>query len=166
LVEQAAQMCNCSSAFTELESRLAKDSHNSSKPPSSGPLFKKPPPRSLRQPNRKKPGGQIVNPGATRGFVDAPSGQCADGRKLLGIAAEEVPERRQVIDLVVRHDVTEYRIVAGQCACQCHRSAFPEGNVDAPQYAARISAFAVYLTQYQQLPHRTLDNERLLRIQR
>ena len=47
----------------ELEARLAKDSHNSSKPPSSDPPFKKPPPRSLRTPSGKKPGGQKGHPG-------------------------------------------------------------------------------------------------------
>ena len=46
----------------ELEARLAKDSHNSSKPPSSDPPFKKPPPRTLRQASGKKPGGQKGHP--------------------------------------------------------------------------------------------------------
>jgi len=40
----------------ELEARLAKDSHNSSRPPSSDSPFKKPPPRSRRQPGGRKPG--------------------------------------------------------------------------------------------------------------
>ncbi len=161
VAEQTAQIAQLLQRIQELEARLAKDSHNSSKPPSSDPPFKKPPPRSLRQRSGKKPGGQKGHPGATRGLVDAPertvevplSGQCACGCDLAAIAAEALPERRQVVDLAVRREVTEYRTVAGQCACgRLHRSAFPEG-VDAPvQYGPGISAFAVYLTQYQLLP--------------
>jgi len=45
----------------ELEARLAKDSHNSSRPPSSDCPFKKPPPRSRRQPGGRKPGGSPVD---------------------------------------------------------------------------------------------------------
>ncbi|WP_165741796.1 DUF6444 domain-containing protein [Candidatus Thiosymbion oneisti] len=41
-----------------LEARLAQDSHNSSKPPSSDPPFQKLPPCSQRQPSGRKPGGQ------------------------------------------------------------------------------------------------------------
>jgi transposase len=66
----------------------------------------------------------------------------------------ELPERRQVADLVVRREVTEYRTVRGLCACgQVHRSTWPAG-VEAPvQYGPRAAAFAVYLTHYQQLPY-------------
>jgi len=116
----------------ELEARLAKDSHNSSKPPSSDPPFKKPPPRSLRTPSGKKPGGQKGHPGATRGLVDEPertvivplTGPCPCGRERAGIAVTLLPERRQVTELVIRREVTEYRTVAGVCGCgQTHRSA-------------------------------------------
>jgi transposase len=147
----------------ELEARLAKDSHNASKPPSSDPPFKKPPPRTLRQASGKKPGGQKGHPGAARSLVEDPehtvvvplAGRCACGRDLSDIAVEERPEPRQVADVVVRREVTEYRTVAGVCACgQRHRSAFPDG-VDAPvQYGPGVAALAVYLTQYQQLPYR------------
>jgi transposase len=167
VAEQAAQIAQLLQRIQELEARLAKDSHNSSKPPSSDPPFKKPPPRSLRQPNGNKPGGQKDHPGTTRSLVDDPehtvvvplSGRCGCGGELSAIAVETLPERRQVAELVVRREVTEYRTVAGVCACgQVHRSGFPDG-VDAPvQYGPGVSAFAVYLTQYQQLPFkRTAD---------
>jgi transposase len=162
-----AQVVQLLARVQELEARLGKDSHNSSKPPSSDPPFKKPPPRALRQSSGKKPGGQKDHPGATRSLVEDPehtvviplSGHCACGRCLETLAVEALPERRQVIELVIRREVTEYRTVAGACACgQVHRSAFPDG-VEAPvQYGAGVSAFAVYLTHYQQLPYqRTAD---------
>jgi len=167
VAEQAARIEQLQQRIGELEARLAKDSHNSSKPPSSDPPFKRPPPRALRQPSGKKPGGQKDHPGATRTLVDDPehtvviplSGHCECGRWLSGGAVEELPERRQVADLVVRREVTEYRTVAGVCACgQVHRSIFPDG-VDAPvQYGPGVAAFAVHLTHYQQLPYqRTAD---------
>ena len=153
--------------MADLEARLAKDSHNSSKPPSSDPPFKKPPPRSLRQPSGKKPGGQKGHTGATRELIEQPdqvvvvplAGACTCGRCREEIATEVLPERRQVTELLIRREVTEYRVVAGVCACgQVQRSAFPAG-VDAPvQYGPGVLAFAVYMTQYQLLPYqRTAD---------
>ena len=146
----------------ELQARLAKDSHNSSKPPSSDPPFKKPPPRSLRQSKGRKRGGQKGHPGATRALVEDPehtvvtalSGTCGCGRDLSALPAEELPERRQVADLAVRRVVTEYRTVRGVCACgQVHRSAWPAG-VEAPvQYGPGVAALAVYLTHAQHLPY-------------
>ena len=81
-------------------------------------------------------------------------GCCACGQSLSALPVEERPERRQVADLVVRREVTEYRTVRGVCACgQVHRSAWPAG-VEAPvQYGPGVAAFAVYLTHYQQLPY-------------
>ncbi len=147
----------------ELEARLAKDSHNSSKPPSSDPPFKKPPPRSLRGKSARKPGGQKGHPGATRTLVDDPehtvviplNGKCACGQALESVAVQELPERRQVIELTVRRAVTEYRTVGGVCACgQVHRSRFPESVAAPVQCGPGLSAFAVYLTAYQLLPYR------------
>jgi hypothetical protein len=69
VVRLRAQVAELLQRIQELEARLAKDSHNSSKPPSSDPPFKKPPPRSLRQTKGRKPGGQKGHPGATRELV-------------------------------------------------------------------------------------------------
>jgi|SRR6266436_3340309 uncharacterized coiled-coil protein SlyX len=54
----------------DLEARLAKDSHNSSKPPSSDGLRRKP--KSLRTSSGKKPGGQLGHRGETLHLVSAP----------------------------------------------------------------------------------------------
>ena len=161
VVAQAQLIEQLQQRIAELEARLAKDSHNSSKPPSSDPPFRKPPPRSQRKSSGRKPGGQKGHKGATRVLVDAPDhlvvipleGACRCGRCRSQIPAQLLPERRQVIELVMHREVTEYRTVAGACACgRVHRSHFPE-DISAPvQYGPGVSAFAVYMTQYQLLP--------------
>lgn len=130
VAEQEARIAQLLERIQELEARLAKDSHNSSKPLSSDPPFKKPPPRSLRQSKGRKPGEQKGHPGATRELAEDPehtvtlplSGRCACGQERAALPVERLPERGQVVDLVVRREVSEYRTVQGVCACgQVHR---------------------------------------------
>ena len=88
IAEQAKLIEQLCQRVAELEARLAKDSHNSSKPPSSDPPFRKPPPRSQRKRSGRKPGGQKGHKGATRTLVDEPDqlvvmaleGACTCGR--------------------------------------------------------------------------------------
>src|SRR5258708_19632823 len=54
----------------ELEARLAKDSHNSGKPPSSDGLARKT--KSLRRRSGRQPGGQIGHRGETLRLVAVP----------------------------------------------------------------------------------------------
>ena len=93
VAEQAAIIKQLRERVQELEARLAKDSHNSSKPPSSDPPFKKPPPRSQRKRSGRKPGGQKGRRGVTRALLDEPdrrvivplTGTCECGRCCVGV---------------------------------------------------------------------------------
>lgn len=144
----------------ELEARLAKDSHNSSKPPSSDPPFCKP--QSLRQSSGRKPGGQKGRKGVTLRQVEhpdeqkvhAPSGTCPCGRPLDPADATVLGERRQTVEIEVRRRIVEHRVA--QCICTCglqHRGAFPEWVRGPIQYGPSVQALSVYLTQYQLLPY-------------
>src|SRR5215831_10430842 len=89
-----------------VQARLGKDSHNSSKPPSSDPLGRKRP-RSQRRRSGKKRGGQLGHRGETLRLVAAPDevvehrpAVCAGCQTPLDDTASVVLyERRQVQDL-------------------------------------------------------------------
>lgn len=144
-----------------LKGRLSKDSHNSSKPPSSDGLQRRT--QSLRIQSGAKAGGQAGHPGSTlkksvridRTIVHPLPANCdVCGQSLAGVVGTEEKETRQVIDLpAIRFEVTEHRILRAQCRCgaqQC--SSFPKEVPGAVQYGACVRAAAVYLTQYQQIP--------------
>src|SRR5260370_9696436 len=72
---QREQIAALVARVQELEARLAKDSHNSNKPPASDGLARKP--KSLRKRSGKKPGGQIGHRGETLRLVATPAGVVA-----------------------------------------------------------------------------------------
>lgn len=140
--------------------RLAKDSHNSSKPPSSDGLSRRP--RSQRGPSQRKPGGQPGHPGQTLAQVAVPDVQvlhrpavCSACQCPLEGLAGQVVERRQVQDLPpLNLVVTEHQVVTVCCQeCQAvTRGTFPL-DVSAPaQYGPHLRALAVYFNQYPLLP--------------
>lgn len=145
-----------------LEAQLAKDSHNSHKPPSSDGPGKKPSPS--RQPSGRKPGGQPGHEGNALRFSEkpdqvepVPSAQtCVGCGAGLGDVAAGEEERRQVFDLpVLRLQVVEYRGQTKECPCCGRRNSalFPPEAPAAVQYGPRIKALAVYLMGYQLLPY-------------
>ena len=154
------QVARLSERLRDLEQRLAQDSHNSSKPPSSDGLRRRP--RKTPEPSGRKPGGQAGHPGQTLPLVAAPDVQvryrpatCLVCQCPLDEAVGQVVERRQVQDLPKLHlVVTEHQVEAVRCP-QCQqvtRGAFPP-QVSAPaQYGPGVRALAVYLNQYQLLP--------------
>ena len=143
-----------------LKEKAAKDSHNSSKPPSSDGLSK-PKPKSLRPPSNRPTGGQPGHPGRTLRMVAKPDRtvrhpveRCSGcGRSLANQAPDRV-ERRQVFDLPEpKLEVTEHQAEVKTCACGCvNRAAFPPEVMAPVQYGLRVKSVAVYLQEYQLLP--------------
>ena len=153
----------------QLEERLALNSRNSSKPPSSDGLAK-PAPKSLRQKTGRRPGGQPGHPGRTLQPVARPDhvrihhldrcpcGQCG-GRCL---RAEPVlgQEKRQVFELPQKPlEVTEHQAEIKRCPVSgaLVTAAFPP-QVTAPvQYGPRFRAQMVYLNAQHFIPYARLS---------
>ena len=146
--------------LAELEGRLAQDSHNSSKPPSSDGLARQRP--RHKPPSQKKSGGQPGHPGRTLKLVAAPNQvvqhrpqQCCQCQRSLEGVSGTVIERRQVHDLPPqRLVVSEHQLEEVRCpACQqVSRGRFPTDVEATVHYGPGIRALAVYWQQYQLLP--------------
>lgn len=144
----------------QAEGPLRKDSHNSSKPPSTdGPTRKT---RSQRIKSGRKIGGQQGHSGVTLSLVEQPDeilhyrpDLCKNCQRPLEGVAGEVIERRQVQDLPPWRLVISEHQVEQVCCPQCqqmNRGTFPT-EVSAPaQYGAHVRALAVYLHQAQFVP--------------
>lgn len=154
--------------IAELKAKLAKDSHNSSKPPSSDKHNPGgPPPKARRGKGGKKAGGQPGHQGATLQKSDTPDHtvdlprptRCTCGRSL----ARTEPcgsQQRQVFDLPedIVIEVTEYRAPVCRCpGCGKKNTAEFPPEAGAPvQYGSRVRAAATYLHTYHLLPYERL----------
>lgn len=160
--EQQSQLAALTVRVKELEDRLATNSHNSSKPPSSDAFTKQT--KSLRQPSGKQSGGQPGHPGHTLRQVETPNhiivhpvAQCLSCGTELGAVPAAGYEARQVFDLPpLQLEVTEHRAESKSCpGCgAAHRAPFPPAISQAVQSGAGIKGLAVYLMNYQWLPLR------------
>ena len=147
----------------ELEGRLAKDSHHSSKPPSSDGVARKPrTPKSLRKKSGRKPGGQSGHRGSHLRLVAQPDAvvtprptTCGTCHTPLAPTAWAWSERRQVHEVPpLRLVVTEHQIAQVQCpACGATTRGQVPAAVRAPvQYGPRLRALAVDLVHQQCVP--------------
>src|SRR5271170_1119376 len=163
LASKDRRIAELEALVAELLRRLGLDSTNSSKPPSSDGLKKKPrAPRSLRGKSGKKSGGQEGHVGDTLRQVAQPdfvvpheACVCRHCRLPLDPKVPIAIEKRQVFDLPERLLlVTEHQASAYRCE-HCRRvtrAAFPEGVVSPTQYGERFKAAAVYLNVQQLIP--------------
>jgi transposase len=145
-----------------LERRLGLNSENSSKPPSSDGLRKKPAPQSLREASGKKSGGQVGHVGAALKFRETADytvhhypETCGCGADLSQVMSAFAPEKRQVFDIPQpKIEVTEHHLHRKICpCCQVVSKAAAPASAPAPlNYGDNIKAFAVYLHHGQLLP--------------
>jgi transposase len=155
-----------SARVQQLEDRLAKNSRNSGKPPSSDDPVE-PKPKSLRRTSAKKPGAQEGHPGRTLSLVEDPHHvvvhdpeECEEcGELLSGVLIASGYERRQVVDVppLLALEVTEHRARRKRCpGCgRTTKAAFPleARTQEGVGYGPGIKALMVYLMEYQLLPY-------------
>jgi transposase len=144
-----------------LEGQLAKDSHNSSLPPSTDRFARAP--KSLRKKSGKKPGGQKGHRGHHLRQVERPDEvlihtveRCEHCQHDLREQSGRIVERRQVMELPPKRLwVSEHRVEEKPCPCCFHltRANFPAGVTAPAQYGSSIRALATYLVSGQAVPY-------------
>ena len=130
-----------------LEAIISKDSHNSSKPPSTD-INRKPKNTSLRESSGRSAGGQEGHPGTTLKQVTNPDEiiiykveQCKHCGYNLKNHEAESKEKRQVFDIPpIKIEVTEHQNETKTCpVCgTMNQSQFPENVKQAAQYGNRL----------------------------
>jgi transposase len=166
LDEQREMIAALTTRIEELEDQLAKNSRNSSKPPSSDTSVSKPNPKSLRtNSSSRKPGGQKGHPGRTLCWVENPDRVVLhDPHECEGCGMELEAleplgyERRQLVDVPpLALEVTEHRARRKKCIGCGHTNTAPfpkeASSVRGVSYGPRIKALCVYLMGYQLLPY-------------
>jgi len=145
----------------ELEDKLAKNSRNSSKPPSSDG-YDKPAPKSQRKKSGNKPGGQKGHEGSRLAPVAEPDNveeieieNCEKCGKSLAEAEVLETESRQEFDITEpEKKVTEYRAKTKRCSHCGHinKAKFPDHITQETQYGPRIKSQITYFNQNHLIP--------------
>lgn len=154
------------SRLKALENQAAKNSNNSSKPPSSDGLSKAtltPMPQTLRKKSGRRAGGQQGHVGKTLLMTQTPDHllvhrplSCPHCHTNLQDVAPIDYTQRQVLEMPVpRVVVTEHRalrVCCPGCAREC-RAPFPDGVNQPVQYGPHLLGFATYLHTVHLLPY-------------
>jgi transposase len=146
----------------ELEALVVKDSHNSSRPPSTDPPWAKRT-RSLRRPSGRRPGGQAGHHGETLRLSAHPNRvvehrprECRGCHASLATAQAVRHRRQQVWEVVpARLKVTEHRLAVVRCpSCgKVTQGEFTGSVRSGVRYGPGVKARVLYFQQYQLLPY-------------
>jgi transposase len=158
--QQQVQIEQLQVRVLELEGRLSKNSSNSSKPPSSDGMKRKP--KSQRKKSGKAPGGQNGRIGKGLAQIDDPDSvlthtpvSCHGCGSNLNETDGTCAERRQIFDIPYpKIFVTEHRVEEKICPCcgEITRASFPE-NIRGPvQYGNRTRALIAYFYHQHFIP--------------
>ena len=160
-----ARIAEQDAEIAELKRRLAANSRNSSRPPSSDGLGKKPAPKSLRKASGRRPGRAKGDPGGRLEQVSDPDrivdhrpGACTGCGNDLSDTTGSGFRARQVFDLPeIRPEVTEYRLHQVVCGCGHTTTATaPDLVTTSAVYGPGVRAAIAYLSAYQHLPAKRL----------
>jgi transposase len=159
--ELEKQVAAQTATIQKLSDEIAKNSSNSSKPPSSDGL-KKPKTGSLRQKGQRPIGGQPGHQGNSLKMVDEPDytelhsiTNCPHCQTDLSDTKPSGYEKRQLFDLPpVCLEVTEHQAEVKQCpSCgQQAKGTFSSHVTQPTQYEPRLKAQASYLNNYHFIP--------------
>jgi len=137
-----------------LVERRGRNSNNSSTPPSMDPNRKR---GSKGKGKKHKPGGQPGHDGAHLEQVKDP-----DFVETIEVDRKSVPpgkykhagyEVRQVIDVVVSREVTEYRAeILENAKGEQYVAEFPDGVTSPVQYGSGVKVQSTYMSQFQLVP--------------
>lgn len=160
IIDQNKTISDLDARLKKLEKQANKTSKNSSLP-SSTDGFKKT--KSLREPSKKKPGGQVGHKGTTLKMtlhpdrIEKHTPEICQG---CGYQLDEVePQktiRRQIFDLpTLNLQVTEHQAIFKICLnCQCkNEGQFPKYITQPTQYGTHLTSVLAYLNHYQFVPH-------------
>lgn len=154
---QTETIARLTEEIAELKEKLNKDSHNSSRPPSSDG-YKKPKTKSLRQKSDRNAGGQKCHKAANlpaprkvdeieRHYPEKCQG-CPCFEKCRGTVCVQA-EKRYAVDVIIKTKVTEHRVYRMN-ACAMHggmsRGKFPEGINAFIQYGQNLTSLIVNLS--------------------
>ena len=150
LEETNAKLEKANARIAELEEQLHKDSHNSSKPPSSDG-YEKPAPKSQRKMSGKKAGGQTGHKGHHM-MLDAPDRiepvypqHCANCPHKGNCANLKVQDTCYAVDVVIRKETVKYEIMACNCGGVQEIAKRPDGICGSVTYGNHLKALVCVL---------------------
>jgi transposase len=140
-----------------LKEQVAKNSRNSSKPPSSDGFNKKPTPKSQRKKSGKRPGGQLGHEGTTLPRSEKPDetvtlspALCSHCHESLDTSKVVRTVKRQVIDVPKPRIITTEFIAETKECSHCHTltgADFPPHVAQGIQYGPYLRSLMIYFRE-------------------